>query len=406
MSVEVEAEVGLLVKESGKALPLRSLAVEGDINGYVVGLSIKLIYDNDNTGPVEVTFRMPLEEKYVLTNLTALIDGKRIKADVREKEEAKVVYDDAIASGLPAALGEELSKDIFSISLGNLPGGSKAEIELSLDWQLPIDAEGKLSFTLPAVLKPRYTPTSQGIGTTPAPPSETSVDGQTGISQFLLRVHNATSIASIASATHSISVEEQADADIKAVTLSEEHALLLKTDLVIQIGLVEPHSPIAVVERGKGSDGTFKSDHLLMVNFMPQFPALGDSPRCEFVFLVDQSGSMSGRYIKSASETLVLFLKSLPEGCYFNIYGFGSRFVSLFSTSVPYNQKNLEKAIDHAQSLKADLGGTEILPPLRDIYKKDPIKDFTRQIFLLTDGSVSNTTECIDEVKRNVNIAK
>ena len=406
MSVEVEAEVGLLVKESGKALPLRSLAVEGDINGYVVGLSIKLIYDNDNTGPVEVTFRMPLEEKYVLTNLTALIDGKRIKADVREKEEAKVVYDDAIASGLPAALGEELSKDIFSISLGNLPGGSKAEIELSLDWQLPIDAEGKLSFTLPAVLKPRYTPTSQGIGTTPAPPSETSVDGQTGISQFLLRVHNATSIASIASATHSISVEEQADADIKAVTLSEEHALLLKTDLVIQIGLVEPHSPIAVVERGKESDGTFKSDHLLMVNFMPQFPALGDSPRCEFVFLVDQSGSMSGRYIKSASETLVLFLKSLPEGCYFNIYGFGSRFVSLFSTSVPYNQKNLEKAIDHAQSLKADLGGTEILPPLRDIYKKDPIKDFTRQIFLLTDGSVSNTTECIDEVKRNVNIAK
>ena len=393
-----EREVGLLAKESGKALPLRSLAVEGDINGYVVGLSIKLIYDNEDSGPVEVTFRMPLEEKYVLTDLTALIDGRRIKADVKEKEEAKVVYDDAIASGLPAALGEEVSKDIFSISLGNLPGGSKAEIELTLDWQLPLDAEGKLSFTLPTVLKERYNPT----GAPPAPP-DTPVDGSAGVSQFLLRVHNASSIASITSATHSITIEDQPEAGIKAVTLSGEGNL--GKDLVIQIASNEPYSPLAVVERGREGKGSFMSDHLIMVNFLPQFPSHKEV-LCEFVFLVDRSGSMSGRYIKSASETLVLFLKSLPEGCYFNIYGFGSRYVHLFTNSVPYNQKNLERAIEHAQSLKADLGGTEILPPLREIYKQDPIKGFPRQVFLLTDGSVSNTQECINEVKRNVNNAK
>ncbi len=39
--------------------------------------------------------------------------------------------------------------------------------------------------------------------------------------------------------------------------------------------------------------------------------------------------------IKHARETLLLFLKSLPVGCYFNVVGFGSRHETLFTGSVP-----------------------------------------------------------------------
>ena len=43
-----------------------------------------------------------------------------------------------------------------------------------------------------------------------------------------------------------------------------------------------------------------------------------------FIFLIDQSGSMSGSPIKVASKALLLFLQSLPAGSYYQIIGFGS----------------------------------------------------------------------------------
>ena len=42
------------------------------------------------------------------------------------------------------------------------------------------------------------------------------------------------------------------------------------------------------------------------------------------------TGSMRGSRIKEAKDTLLLFLKILPMGCYFNIIGFGSHFEVLF----------------------------------------------------------------------------
>ena len=43
-----------------------------------------------------------------------------------------------------------------------------------------------------------------------------------------------------------------------------------------------------------------------------------------FIFLIDQSFSMSGTWIKMASQSLQLFLKSLSIGSYYQIIDFGS----------------------------------------------------------------------------------
>jgi len=39
---------------------------------------------------------------------------------------------------------------------------------------------------------------------------------------------------------------------------------------------------------------------------------------------------MGGERIEAAQTALLVFLKSLPPGCYFNVIGFGSHFALLF----------------------------------------------------------------------------
>jgi uncharacterized protein YegL len=58
-----------------------------------------------------------------------------------------------------------------------------------------------------------------------------------------------------------------------------------------------------------------------------------ESARAEYVFLLDRSGSMSGMRINKAKEALGLFLKSLPQDCYFQVYSFGSSYQKLFLKS-------------------------------------------------------------------------
>lgn len=64
----------------------------------------------------------------------------------------------------------------------------------------------------------------------------------------------------------------------------------------------------------------------------------------EIIFVIDRSGSMSGKSISKARDTLQVFLRSLPLDCEFNIAGFGSQFEMWSKVPVPYNKANLDSA--------------------------------------------------------------
>lgn len=110
-------------------------------------------------------------------------------------------------------------------------------------------------------------------------------------------------------------------------------------------------------------------------------------------------------------------MNSLPEGTLFNIVGFGDNFVKLFPGSKEYNDKTLQIATEHVNKMEANMGGTEIVKPLSAIFAEKPKEGIPRQacqnstnqptslidiqIFLLTDGEVRNTQECIDTVRKH-----
>ncbi|KAL5473286.1 hypothetical protein EMCRGX_G027753 [Ephydatia muelleri] len=394
------SEAGLFVVGKNTPLPLKDVSVKAHINGFLVGLDSTLKYSNAGADPIEVVFRFPLEESFAVVGLEAVIDGRKVKAVIREKEEARQMYDDAIASGHLAALAEEKKGDIFSISLGNLPPQKDAELHLKLAGQLPLDAEGGVRFSLPAVLKPRYTP----VGSTdPLAKIEAASHHGSAPAVFSFHLEVASrGVSDVTSPTHQLSKETRGGV-IKA---SINEGQPLDKDLVVVVQYKSPYEPKAIVENGeKGADReSMMSGPVVMLNFFPEFKS--NKAACEFIFLVDRSGSMGGEFIKSARETLILFLKSIPPGCSFNIIGFGDNYESLFPSSVPYNQENLDRAIQHAECVEADLGGTELLPPLQFIFRQRLLEGLPRQVFVLTDGSVSNTEACVQEVKRNVESAR
>ena len=112
---------------------------------------------------------------------------------------------------------------------------------------------------------------------------------------------------------------------------------------------------------------------------------------------VDCSGSMSsGDRIAITREALLLFIRSLPLGSHFNIIRFGSNFDVLFTNeimTVVYNQTTATAAEKLIRSIDADFGGTELLEPLKHLKSHPPVRGRSRQIFLLTDGEISNTNE-------------
>lgn len=313
------------------------------------------------------------------------------------------MYDDAIAAGITAAYGEETTSDIFSLFLGNLPPHKEATLLLKLVGELAFETDtGAGRFTLPTVLKSRYTPagSTDPLAGVSGGPDQVKHGTISAADHFSLDVLGAGAVASITSPTNNINVREVDDA-IK-VSLADSGPLV--SDLVVLVHYKEPYTPRVTVEEKQESSSLFLNSTGVMLDFFPKFEDL--QANCEFVFVVDRSGSMAGHYISSARETMILFLTSIPPGCYFNIIGFGSNYSNLFPRSVPYNQTNLERALGHVRGVQADMGGTQLLSPLQFVFGQPLLPGLPRQVFVITDGAVSNTEACVSAVRDNVHVAR
>jgi len=77
-------------------------------------------------------------------------------------------------------------------------------------------------------------------------------------------------------------------------------------------------------------------------------------------------------------------MQSLPEGSYFQIIGFGSHYKKYDEQPKEYNKENIDTALKKIEKLKADLGGTDIYEPLKNIFDSYKIYEkinLTKNIF-------------------------
>ncbi|MBF0121283.1 MAG: VWA domain-containing protein [Desulfobacterales bacterium] len=373
---------------SGKQIPLRSL----DIETVVIDSASKVVvlqkYINNENVPIEAVYSFPLEESSSICGFEVELDGRKIIGKVEEKKEAFYRYDKAISEGHKAFLMDQDRPNIFTVNVGNLMPGKEAVIKITYAADLD-QFEDKLRLMIPTTISPRYIPREQSEIIDPGElihisPETVLEDLPYGL-KLKVKIKTSSKILAIECPSHPIKVSQS---EKEAIVTLMGDSVQLDQDFVLTIQIEHHNEPKAVVAIDE-----YSKQYIVMINFFPNFANLKQNPN-DIIFILDRSGSMGGESIEQAKKALLLCLRSLMPGDIFNIVGFGSNYEVWSSSSVPYNQENLDKATAYVKTIDADLGGTEILSPIKKVLESKI--NLPRQILLLTDGEVSNEKEVIN----------
>src|SRR5262245_11709000 len=141
----------------GRAVPLLGVALGGEVFGAHARVVLRQRYKNRESKPIEAVYTFPIPSDATLTGFAMECDGRRIEADVKEREEAFAVYDAAVSKGHGAALLEQDRPNVFTASVGNLLPDEETIVEVTFLQKLTAD-EGALRLMIPTLVAPRYIP--------------------------------------------------------------------------------------------------------------------------------------------------------------------------------------------------------------------------------------------------------
>lgn len=115
----------------------------------------------------------------------------------------------------------------------------------------------------------------------------------------------------------------------------------LHSDFVLVVKAAGLDRPRCFAEHDPRGSGSLA----MQLTLMPKFD-LPPVQSQEYIFLVDRSGSMRNSRIETAKRTLSMLLRALPfDGTTLNIFSFGSRCDSLWTSSMAYSDAVLAQAV-------------------------------------------------------------
>ena len=127
------------------------------MSGPTARARVTQIFQNPTSGWVEAVYVYPLPEGGAVDTLKMVIGDRIVIGDIKEKQEAKQIYEQAKAAGHKAALIEQERPNIFTNSVANIGPGETVLVQI--EYQEPVRQSGDtFSLRIPLVVGPRYNP--------------------------------------------------------------------------------------------------------------------------------------------------------------------------------------------------------------------------------------------------------
>jgi Ca-activated chloride channel family protein len=388
--------------------------VELIVSGPTVRARVTQIFHNPGKDWVEGIYVYPLSDGAAVDTMKMVVGQRVVVADIKEKQEARVVYERAKAKGQRAALVEQQRPNMFMNSIANIGPGDTVVIQI--EYQEPVrQADDTFWLRVPLVVAPRFSPgagtaqtvafndakgwgnltTGTPVGKVPTPrvldPRENDPVNPVSIH---ISLQAGFPLGEVKSSFHKIDVTEQGT-DARQISLADR-TVPADRDFELTWKAMPNQTP---------SVGLFRehigSDDYLLAFVTPPMGKAGNSdqrPR-DIAFVIDNSGSMGGTSISQAKASLSYALSRLTPADRFNVIRFDDTMTNMFGETLPADKSNIAKAQAFVASLEAN-GGTVMVPPmlaaLNDSHPADT--GYLRQVVFLTDGGIDDEQELFDAI--------
>ena len=403
---EEEIKILLTKEEPKEETKEESIYIKSEVNEFYAITQVTQYYKNNNKAPIELNIIYPLKKEINFRKFTINVNGKKSISKIFPKEKAEEKYTDTMAEGNIGILSKyaEEEPNSYSISIGNV--APDTIVELTSEFIQFITSDD-MSFCFSVMSNyPTFSDTVSNE-------YSKNINGK-----ICLKTHSK--ITRLVNKNFSIDKDykqefnneyNECNIDFKIKKDSKEYnsilSLLYRTEKMDEPFLLSQYNPtkdetsyiFGEIFNPKQIPIPEKPDTDMEANYYLKYQqqeAKSDTPSL-FIFLIDQSGSMSGSAIRIVSEAILIFLQSLTKGSYFQLIGFGSTFKKINDKPVEYNKDNVKNTMDIIKNLKANLGGTDISSPLKEIFNSKDYDDINlaRNLFILTDGEVNNREECL-----------
>src|SRR6478736_1205682 len=405
----------LLNTEDGYANATRlGVAVDLTVSGPTIRARVTKIFRNPTQDWVEATYVYPLPAGGAVDMLKMVVGDRVIVGDIKERQQARVIYEQARATGRKAALTEQERPNIFTNSVANIGPGETVLVQI--EYQEPVQQTGnEFSLRLPMVVGPRYNPApvvqsvdfrpdGGGWGASKSDPVpdrdrispevlDPALNPPINPTSITVRLQAGFPLGEVKSHHHAIKTESP-DSSSRIIKLAESVVPADRDFELTWKPAAEKAPSVGLFREHIGN-----SDYLLAFVTPPSVEQAQQKPLPrEVIFVIDNSGSMGGVSIIQAKASLTYALGRLQPNDRFNVIRFDHTMDVLFPAAVPADREHVGRATSFVDALQAN-GGTEMVPAMRGALS-DNASDagYVRQVVFLTDGAIGNEQQLFETI--------